>query len=346
MNFKSDNESPAHPLVIQALLAANEGMATAYADDDWSNQLNAAFSERFETDCSVLPIATGTAANSVSLAAVCPPWGGVLCHQAAHIHNDEGGAPEFYTDGAKLIPLPGSHGKLNPQRLAAAIEGAGVHGVHNVKPSVVSITQATECGTTYSVDEVRAIASVCQRYQLPLQMDGARFANAVVHLGCTPADITWKAGVDMLSFGATKNGAVTAEAIVVFGRPEWLEAMDRRRKRGGHLLSKMRYVSAQLLAMLDQDLWLQLADQANLRAAELAQGIEQCDGVSLQWPVQANEVFMQASPERFESLLASGASFHLWPGHDNLARLVCSWCTSEDDVQSMIALLDATESKV
>lgn len=339
MNFKSDNESPAHAAVLQALLDANEGRATAYAEDDWSERLNQVFSERFETDCQVLPIATGTAANSISLAAVCPPWGGVLCHQAAHIQNDEGGAPEFYTDGAKLVPLPGQDGKLSADALAAAVDVAGAHGVHNVKPSVVSITQATECGTSYSIKEVQAIAEVCQSRQLPLQMDGARFANAVAWLGCTPADITWKSGVDLLSFGATKNGAVTAEAVVVFGHPDWLEALHRRRKRGGHLLSKMRYVSAQLLAMLDNDLWLVLAAEANARAASLAEGIHQSKHFSIHWPVQANEVFMQGEPAKLQWLKDHGASFHLWPGHSDLSRLVCSWSTTDEEVDAFLQLL-------
>ena len=342
MNFKSDNEAPAHAKIMDAVIAANQGMATAYAEDDWSSRLNTAFSDTFETECHVLPIATGTAANSIALAAVCPPWGAVLCHEAAHINNDEGGAPEFYTDGAKLIPLQGANGKLQPKRLAHAIDGAGVHGVHNVKPSVVSITQATECGTSYQPGEIEAIAEVCHARGLPLHMDGARFANAVAFLDRSPADITWRAGVDMLSFGATKNGALTAEAIVVFGQPEWLEAMHRRRKRGGHLLSKMRYVSAQLLAMLENDLWLDLAGQANARAAELAACIERHGHVGLNWPVEANEVFVRAQPAVLNALLAEGASFHLWPGHDDLARLVCSYSTPPEAIEKLDQLLNET----
>ncbi|TVQ38657.1 MAG: low specificity L-threonine aldolase, partial [Wenzhouxiangella sp.] len=250
MNFKSDNEAPAHPRIIQALIEVNEGFASAYAADGSSMALDTAFSEVFETECRVLPIATGTAANCVSLAELSPPWGAVVCHRQAHIHNDEGGAPEFYTHGAKLAPLAGDYARLHAADVAAFVDAAGVHGVHNVKPSVVSITQATECGTVYRPEEIAALAEVAHQRGLYLHMDGARFANAVAWLDCRPAEITWQAGVDVLSFGATKNGAMTAEAIVVFGKPEWLEGMERRRKRGGHLLSKMRYVSAQLLAML------------------------------------------------------------------------------------------------
>ncbi|QOC21899.1 low specificity L-threonine aldolase [Wenzhouxiangella sp. AB-CW3] len=342
MNFKSDNEAPAHPAVMEALVQANEGYATAYSEDRYSRALDARFSELFETECRVLPIATGTAANSSAIAELSPPWGAVMCHELAHIHNDENGAPEFYSGGAKLVPLPGANGQLEAERLAQAIDAAGRHGVHNVKPSVVSITQATECGTTYTPDAIGAIAEVTHARGLHLHMDGARFANAVVSLGCTPADITWKAGVDVLSFGVTKNGAMMAEAIVVFGHPQWIEGMARRRKRAGHLLSKMRYVSAQLLAMLDDDLWLKLAGHANDRALQLAHGIEQCPHASLSWPVQANEVFMQADPERLQALKSAGFEFHIWPGHDDLARLVCSWATPPDQVERFLEALHQT----
>ena len=340
MNFKSDNEAPAHPAVLQAVIDSNDDYATAYSDDRYSKALDSAFSALFETDCYVLPVATGTVANCVALAELSPPWGAVLCHQQAHINNDEGGAPEFYTHGAKLMTLPGDQGKIEPEAVGALIDGAGVHGVHNVKPAVVSITQATECGTVYRPDEVRAIADVAQARGLPLHMDGARFANAVAHLGCSPAEITWQAGVDVLAFGATKNGALTAEALVVFGHPEWREGLERRRKRGGHLLSKMRYVSAQLLAMLNDNLWLELATKANARADQLARGIEQCPHATLEWPVEANEVFMRARPEQLAELKDQGFEFHIWPGHNDLARLVCSFATTKEDVENFVKALE------
>lgn len=338
VNFKSDNEAPAHPAILEAIVEANRDFATAYAADRYSQQLNARFSELFETDCQVLPIATGTAANSIVLGELSPPWGAVMCHRSAHIHCDEGGAPEFYTHGAKLVPLEGDSARLDPDTLGRAIDSAGAHGVHNCKPSVVSITQATECGTSYRPDQVRALADVAHARGLPLHMDGARFANAVAWLDCTPAEITWQAGVDVLSFGATKNGALTAEAVVVFGRPEWLEGLERRRKRGGHLLSKMRYVSAQLLAMLDNELWLEIAREANARAAELAAGIEASGIADLQWPVEANEVFMRADPSVLQALKNRGFEFHIWPGYDNVARLVCTFATTE---QQVIDFLDS-----
>ncbi|MBY6203994.1 beta-eliminating lyase-related protein [Halomonas denitrificans] len=351
MNFKSDNEAPAHPRILDALIEANRDFATAYGDDRWSRRLDDAFSELFETRCRVLPLATGTAANSVTLAALTPAWGAVLCHRQAHIHCDEGGAPEFYTHGAKLMPLEGDHGKLVPPILAAAIDGAGTHGVHNVAPAVVSITQATECGTAYRPGEIEALSEVARSRGLPLHMDGARFANAVAHLGVAPADVTWRAGVDVLSFGATKNGALTAEAIVVFedrfatgpldhSLEAVLEAMARMRKRGGHLLSKMRYVSSQLLAMLDDGLWLDLARTANARAARLAEAIDRHSEAELAWPVEANEVFMRWTPEALAALKQQGFEFHLWPGHDDLARLVCAFSTTDEAVDGLIAALD------
>lgn len=340
MNFKSDNEAPAHPAVVDAIAAANRGTATAYAEDAWSARLDEAFSTLFETDCRVLPLATGTAANSITLAAMIPPWGGVMCHQRAHIANDEGGAPEFYTHGARLMTLAGRDGKLEPDTLAEAIDSAGAHGVHNLQPSAVSMTQATECGTCYRPGEVAALAEIAHARGLPLHMDGARFANACAFLDLPPAALTWQAGVDALSFGATKNGALTAEAIVVFGHPEWLEPMARMRKRGGHLLSKMRYVSAQLLAMLEDGLWLELAGSANAHAARLADAIEAHPALALAWPTEANEVFLRAAPRHLEDLKRRGFEFHVWPGTTDVARLVCSFQTRDEDVQGLIEAFD------
>jgi threonine aldolase len=340
MNFRSDNESPAHPAVLEALATANHGLAGAYASDALSLQLNDAFSACFGRDCQVLPLVTGTAANSIALAELSPPWGSILCHQSAHIHCDEGGAPEFYSAGAKLSLLPGDAGRLEPEVVAHAIDSAGRHGVHNAKPSVVSLTQATECGTVYPPEQIEAISSVAHDRGLAMHMDGARFANAVAYLNCHPGDITWRAGIDVLSFGATKNGALMAEALVVFGHPEWLDGLERRRKRGGHLLSKMRYVSAQLLALLDNNLWLALATTANQRAAQLAAGIEASSQAQLQWPVEANEVFMRANPALLDRLSEQGFAFHRWPGYTDVARLVCSFVTEESEIEQFLAALD------
>lgn len=336
MNFRSDNEAPVHPAILEALTGANRGFAAAYADDDWSRALDEHFSRIFETDCRVLPLTTGTAANSIALSELCPPWGAILCHPGAHINCDEGGAPEFYSAGAKLVGIDGDHGCIDPDALARAIDDTGVHGVHNVKPSVVSITQATECGTVYDRDRVAAIAAVCRDRELPLHMDGARFANALVRQDLTPAEATWEAGVDVLSFGASKNGCMAAEALVVFGHAEWLEGMARRRKRGGHLLSKMRYVSAQLLAYLADGLWLELAAHANRQAARLAGALRASPEAELVYPVDANEIFVRLPPDRLDDLRAAGAEFHIWPGTDDVARLVCSFATTEEHIERLL----------
>ncbi len=337
LNFKSDNEAPAHRAVMDAVAKANQGFATAYSEDQWSKALDGAFSEYFETEVSVIPLATGTAANSIILGTLSPPWGAIFCHPSAHIHNDEGGAPEFYTHGAKLIPICGEHGKLSASILDDVVRQSGTHGVHNVKPAAVSITQATECGTAYSPAEVSSIAEISHKHGLPLHMDGARFSNALMHLGCSPAEITWRSGVDVLAYGGTKNGAMDAEAIVVFGQhPEWLDGMHRRRKRGGHLLSKMRYVSAQLLALLDNRLAHTLAEQSNRQAKRLAEGLEATGIVALKWPVEANEVFISAPDTLLGSLRDQGVLFHRWPGYRDLARLVCTYETSDDQIEALI----------
>lgn len=339
LNFKSDNEAPAHEKVVDALVQANDGYATAYAADEWSLRLDQAFSDYFETDVSVLPLATGTAANSIILGTLSPPWGAIYCHPNAHIHNDEGGAPEFYTHGAKLCPVCGENGKLDAAILDETITQAGAHGVHNVAPAVVSITQATECGTAYTADEITSISEVAKKHGLPMHMDGARFANAVSYLEASPAEITWRAGIDVLAFGGTKNGAMDAEAIIVFGnRPDWLEGMHRRRKRGGHLLSKMRFVSAQLLALLENGLGHTLAGQANLKAQKLAKELSAHQHIALKWPVEANEVFIETSEAMFQHLEANGVAFHRWPGYRNVGRLVCSFQTPDEAIDALIHL--------
>jgi len=340
LNFKSDNEAPAHPKVLEALSQANQGFASAYATDELTHQLDQAFGNYFDTDVHVLPMATGTAANSIILGELCPPWGSIWCHSQAHIHNDEGTAPEFYTHGAKLAPLPGMNGKLEPQMLDEAIGKAGAHGVHNAKPSVVSITQATECGTAYRPDEIQALGQVARSHGLPLHMDGARFCNALMHLQCEPAAVTWQAGVDVLAFGGSKNGGLCAEAIIIFGHPEWFDGMLRRQKRGGHLLSKMRFIAAQLLALLEDDLAHSIATQANAAAQHLARGIADSSNASLKWPVEANEVFIKASPATLGWLKKQGCQFHIWPGFDDVGRLVCSHETKLADIDRFIQLLE------
>jgi threonine aldolase len=327
MNFMSDNAAGAAPEVLAALARANDGTASSYGADDITARLTVKLSKLFEKDVAVFPVATGTAANALSLATLTPHYGAVLCHEGAHIYEDECGAPEFYSAGAKLIPIAGAHGKLTPSSIAAALSHFQRGFVHHVQPAVISLTQATERGTSYTQAEIDAIAHLAKKEGMSLHMDGARFANALVHLKCTPAEITWKAGVDALSFGVTKNGALAAEAVVIFD-PKRAADLEYRRKRGGHLFSKMRFLSAQIEAMLDDGLWLKLAGNANAMAARLAHGLTKLPGCALEHPVEANEVFARLpSRAAMEALLASGAKFYPWgPVTDRpLIRLVCSW---------------------
>ena len=326
MRFFSDNAAAAHPAVMAALAAADR-LDTAYDGDGWSKRLDGAFSDLFGTEVRALWVTTGTAANCLALASLCPPHGGVLCHREAHIQVDEAGAPEFFTGGAKLLLIDGDGAKLTPDAVeatAAAIRP----DVHQVQPHALSITNATEYGRVYTPDEVAALGEVAKRRKLGFHMDGARFANAVAHLGCAPADITWRAGVDALSFGFVKNGGMSAEALIFF-RPELADATLYRRKRAGHLLSKGRYLAAQILAMLENDLWLDNARTANAGAALLARAA----GDRLVHPVEANEVFLRVSADEAAGLRAKGFDFYDWgPGE---ARLVVSWDQREDAIRPL-----------
>jgi len=290
MNFASDNTGSVAPEIMAALAAINHGPAMPYGNDEATRALTQKFKDLFETDLAVFPVATGTAANVLGLSLVTPPYGAIYCLEASHINGDECGAPEFYTGGAKLVTLDGADGKLRPGELDAALLRAGPGVVHHVQPAAVSITQASEAGTVYRTGEIEAIAEVARRYKLALHMDGARFGNAVAALNCTPADVTWRAGVDILSFGATKNGAMAAEAVVVF-KPELAATLGFRRKRAGHLFSKMRYLSAQLDAYVTDGLWLRLATHANAAMRTLADGLAALPGVKLRYPADVNMLF-------------------------------------------------------
>lgn len=338
MNFCSDNVTSVAPEIMSALVAVNEGAAMPYGDDACTGRLEAKFSELFETDVVVFPVATGSAANSIALSVMAPPYGAIYCHAGAHINQDECGAPEFYTGGAKLIDIPGEEGKLSAADLAVTLAKAGAGVVHHVQPAVVSLTQATELGTVYKVAEVCQIAEVVREYGLTLHMDGARFANAVVSLGCSPADITWQAGVDVLSFGATKNGAMAAEAVIFFDRA-LAQTFSYRRKRGGHLFSKMRFLSAQLEAYISNELWLKNASHANRMAAKLAIGLKALPEVQLCAPVEANEIFVRLPEILIEGLLAEGFRFYRWEQEENstVVRLVTAFDTKEEDVVAFLA---------
>ena len=329
MRFFSDNAAAVCPPVLDAMLAANT-LDTAYDGDRWSTALDARFSELFETPVSVLWVSTGTAANALALAALCPPHGGVICHDQAHIQVDECGAPEFFTHGAKLMLAGGAAARLEPDTVRGLLAGIR-NDVHQVQPHALSITNVTEYGAVYSPDQVAALGAICRDHGLGFHMDGARFANAVVHLGCSPADVTWRAGVDALSFGFTKNGGMNAEALVFF-RPDLAVASRYRRKRAGHLLSKGRYLAAQLLAMLDDDVWLANARTANAGAQLLAGAA----GNRLVYPVEANEVFLRLCADEAAKLRALGFDFYDWGVGE--ARLVTSW---DQDAAAIAPLADA-----
>ena len=332
--FKSDNTAPAAPEIMAALAAANSGFVRSYGDDPWTAQLDQRFGELFGTEVRVFPVATGTAANALALATLVPPYGAVLTHEEGHIVRDECGAPEFMTGGARLMLLRGAGAKLGPEAVQAAID-ANPASVHTVQPRAVSLTQATELGTVYTPAELTAVCAAAHRNGLAVHLDGARFANAVASLGCTPADITWKAGVDVLSFGATKNGAMGAEAVVFFGAAR-IADFEFRRKRAAHLLSKMRYVSAQLLAYVEDGLWLRLAGRANA----LARRIGAAAGERLMHPVQANEIFAQLGDEGCAALRAAGFEFYDWGATGSgEARFVVSWNQPEEDVARLCEAL-------
>jgi len=329
MRFFSDNAAAVCPEVLAAITAANH-VDTAYDGDAASARLNEAFSELFETEVEALWVATGTAANSLALAALCPPYGSIVCHRDAHIQNDECGAPEFYTHGAKLLLAEGEGAKLTPESVQALLATVR-DDVHQVQPAALSITNATEYGLVYTPDETAALGELCKKRGLGFHVDGARFANAVAKLGCTPAELTWRAGVDALSFGFVKNGGMSAEALIFF-RKDLRQATLYRRKRAGHLLSKGRYLAAQLLAMLEDDVWLRNARAANESAARLSKAA----GDRLVLPVEANEIFLKVTPQEATALRQKGFDFYDWgPGE---ARLVTSWDT---DPAHAKALADA-----
>jgi threonine aldolase len=316
MRFFSDNAAPAHPKVIEAIAAANR-MDTAYDGDEWSRHLDGAFSDLFGTEARALWVSTGTAANGLALAALCPPYGAILCHKDAHIEVDEAGAPGFFTGGAKLVLLDGEGAKISPAAVNAACDAIR-KDVHQVQPAAISITNATEYGLVYRAAEVAALGDVARARGLGLHMDGARLANAVAATGESLADVTWRAGVDALSFGFVKNGGMNAECLVLF-RTELADELAVRRKRAGHLQSKGRFLAAQILAMLDGDLWLENARAANAAARTLAAAAPG----RLVYPVEANELFLNVSSEEAERLRALGFDFYDWgPGE---IRLVTSW---------------------
>ena len=330
MRFFSDNAAAAHPAVIEAIAASNR-LDTAYDGDAWSEKLDGAFSELFERDVRALWVSTGTAANCLALAALCPPYGGIVCHKDAHIEVDEAGAPGFFTGGAKLILVDGPGAKLTPETVEEAISGIR-KDVHQVQPKALSLTNATEYGLVYSAQEVAALGEIAKRHKLAFHMDGARFANAVVSSGAKPADLSWRAGVDAMSFGFVKNGGLNAEAIILF-KTELAEEIAVRRKRAGHLSSKGRMLAAQILALIDDGLWLENARASN----EAARTIGAAAGDRLFYPVEANEIFVRATAGEAEALRAEGFDFYDWgPGE---IRFVTSWDSNPKAVEQLASAI-------
>jgi threonine aldolase len=332
MRFFSDNAAAAHPAVLDAIAASNQ-LDTAYDGDQWSQRLDAAFSELFETQVRALWVTTGTAANCLALAALCPPYGGILCHREAHVEVDEAGGPGFFTHGAKLMLLDGPGAKIIPDVVTAAIARIR-QDVHQVQPHAISITNATEYGLAYGVEEVEALGELAKSHSLGFHMDGARFANAIASTGASPADVTWRAGVDALSFGFVKNGGLNAEALIVF-RTELADDILVRRKRAGHLLSKGRMLAAQILALLDGELWLANARAANAAAQTLAEAA----AGRLVYPVEANELFLRANADEAARLRAQGFDFYDWGAGE--IRLVTSWDQHGEAVDKLAAAIRA-----
>jgi threonine aldolase len=343
MNFASDNAAPVAPAILDALAEANRGYARGYGNDDWTRAVERRFGEIFERQVAAFLLPTGTAANALALAQVAPPWGVVLCHSESHIATDECGAPEFFGHGLKLVGVTGEAGKITHEGLQAALAGYGGHSPHEMIPAVLSISQATEAGTVYRTTEIATLAEIARQRSLALHMDGARFANALVRLNATPAEMTWRCGVDVLSFGATKGGALGAEAVIFFD-PAAAAFFGERRKRGGHLLSKHRFIAAQLLAYLAEDRWLTLARHANAMADKLADGLTAI-GLRRVWPVDANLVFVVLPRPLEAKLRAAGASYYIRSsesvaiGPDQvLIRLVTSFATIDADIAAFVNL--------
>lgn len=341
MWFTSDNASGAAPEVLAAVVAANDGFQRSYGADTLMDRVRTLVRDTFEApEAQVYLVGTGTAANALSLALMCPPWSAVYCQTHAHVTEDECGAPEFFTGGAKLVHVGGPHGRMDPAALARTLDGAAGVGVHSVQRGIVTLTNVTEAGTLLTPAATAALTAEARRHGLPVHLDGARFANAVAATGASPADLTWRAGVDILSLGGTKTGCLGVEAVVLFD-PARAWEFELRRKRAGHLVSKHRYLSAQMAAWLEDGLWLRLAGQANAMAARLAAGLICRPDIDLLHPAEANILFPRWPAGTHARLQAAGAAYYDAPAPEGRegARLVASWCTTADDVDSFLAAL-------
>lgn len=332
--FLSDNITGMHPAIAAAITKADQGYALPYGDDELSQRLDATYSELFETDVAVLPCITGTAANSIAMALLAKSFNSICVHADSHIYHWECSGPEFYTGGARQLPVPGDHGKIDATHLETAMEALGQRDP--AQPSAISLAQATELGTLYRPDEMQAIADVARKNGLRIHMDGARFANAVAGLDCTPAEASWKAGVDVLSLGATKNGCLAAEALVLFD-PSMAREARYRAKQAGQMLSKQRYLAAQLLAYVEDELWLETARHANAKAAALAERLAGIDGVDVLPRDDTNMVYARIPDAGVAALEAANAACHIY--ENGYMRLIASWATTDEEVERFVCLL-------
>jgi threonine aldolase len=336
IDYRSDNTGRAAPEILDALVRANTGTALGYGADEWTARLQDRFSELFETRVRVFPVATGTAANALSLAAISPSWGLVYCSEAAHINTSEANAAGFFGGGLKLVPVAGEHGRIGVEALRETLAAVPPGAIHRGQPAAVNLTQASDLGAIYRLDEIRAISDIAHACGLKVHMDGARFANALARLGCSPSEMSWRTGVDILSFGATKNGGALCDAIVVF-QPELADGLAVQLRRAGQVWSKMRFAAAQLLAYVEDGLWLKLAAASNAAAARIAAGIAGLPGLRLVAPVEANELFFETTSDVMDALEEGG--FQFYRRSSTLARFVCRFDVTDAEADALVAAL-------
>lgn len=351
MYFGSDNTTGASEQIMHDLMIANQGFSSAYGDDEWTLKAKESIQQMLDKEAEVFFVTTGTAANCLALASMTPPWGSILCHGQAHIINDELTAPEFFTQGARLVGLDQGLAKLSLSTVNHFLTNNSAHPPHTTEPSVLSITQLNESGQLYSIEEIKTLTTLAHQHGLTVHMDGARFSNAVAAIGCHPADISWKAGVDVLCLGATKNGALCAEAVVFFNK-DLARNFEAQRKRSGHLISKSRFIGAQFCSWLKNDHWLELATHANNMACDLSIALKELPFIKPVWPVQGNEVFMVMPKKVISYAQSQGAVFYEWPqsllpdgfditAEEELVRFVTSFKTTAEDIKNIITCISS-----
>ncbi|MBP6020329.1 MAG: low specificity L-threonine aldolase [Burkholderiaceae bacterium] len=346
MDFGSENTSPVHPAFVEALVSANKGYATNFESEGWTERSLVQLRAFFETDdLWAFSVSTGTAANGIALGAMVPRYGSILCHSDAHTVTDECGAPEMFSAGARQVLFPGEHGRLSPEALEIGLSEARIGVVHAVQPSVLSLTNLTEAGTAYNPDQLATLTKIAHKYKLGVHLDGARFANAVVSIGATPAELSWKAGVEVLTLGTTKSGSYGVETIVSF-TPKYNTELGYLRKRSGHLAPKSRFLAAQVLAYLDDDLWRKNAVHANRAALRLSSGLIALEGVTLVHPTQGNEVFVSMPDVMTEALVNAGCKFQQgWRPRPKHHRFVMSWFTSDEEIDQVLEICRVTTTE-